>query len=236
MKTAKLKLLGGKKLRNVKDKLDRAKTYSLAEAIKFLQDNTFVKFDETLEVAIKLGIDTEHSDQNVRGIVQLPHGTGKKVRVAAFVNDRDVAVAKKAGADVVGLEDLIDEVKKENIQFDICVATPDVMSKVSAVAKVLGPKGMMPNPKLGTVGPNIAEIIKQVKTGQVEFCMDKAGIVHMGAGKLSFTLQALEDNVKALVGAIVRAKPAGAKIPYIVSAFVTSTMGPSLKVETSGFK
>lgn len=234
--TEKLKLPGGKKLRGVKEKLDRTKIYGASEAINFLKDNTFVKFDETLEVVLKLGLDTERSDQNVRGVVQLPHGTGKKLRVAAFVNDKDAAAAKKAGADLVGLEELIDEIKKENIQFDVCVATPDVMSKVSAVAKILGPKGLMPNPKLGTVGPNIAEIVKQVKAGQVEFCTDKAGIVHIGAGKLSFTSQALEDNINALVGAVIRAKPAGAKIPYIIAAFVTSTMGPSLKIETSSFK
>lgn len=235
-KTAQVKLSGGKKLRSVKEKLDSAKTYTLADAIKFLQDNKFVKFDEALEVALRLGIDIARSDQNVRGVVQLPHGTGKKIRVAAFVNERDIDAAKKAGADIVGLEDLIDEVKKENIQFDVCVATPDVMAKVSAVAKVLGPKGLMPNPKLGTVGPNIAEIIKQVKAGQIEFCSDKAGVLHAGVGKLSFTLSALEDNIRALASAVIRSKPSGAKTPYILSAFVASTMGPSLKIETSSFK
>jgi large subunit ribosomal protein L1 len=222
-----LKLSGGKKLRSVKSKIDSNKLYALGDAIKFLQDNKFVKFDETVDLVLKLGIG---ADQNVRGTTQLPHGTGKTVRVAAFVSENNVNAAKGAGADLAGLEDLIEDVKKGDISFDVCVATPDVMSKVSAIAKILGPKGLMPNPKLGTVGTNIVEIVKQVKAGQVEFCADKGHIVHVGTGKLSFSQRALEENIQAVFRSVSQAKPAGLKSQYITAAFIASTMGPSLKL------
>ena len=233
-KDKKLKITGGKKLRKIKEKLDQTKLYDLDEAVQFLQDNKTAKFDETLDVVLKLGINLEQPDQNVRGVVHLPHGIGKKIRVAAFVKDSDVDVAKKAGADLIGIENLIDEIKKGQINFDICIATPDVMPKISAVAKILGPKGLMPNPKLGTVTTNIAETVKQVKSGQVEFRTDKAGIIHGGVGKLSFTKQALVENVRVLVNAVIKAKPASLKTTYLKGGFLTSTMGPSLKLKLSG--
>ena len=233
-KKKKLKISCGKKLKVVKEKLDQTKSYELSEAIEFLQDNSFTKFDETLEIVLKLGINLEQPDQNVRGAVHLPHGIGKKVRVAAFVKDNDVDAAKKAGANLAGLEDLIDEVKKGKINFDVCIATPDVMPKLSMIAKILGPKGLMPNPKLGTVTSDIAEAVKRVKSGQVEFRTDKSGIVHAGIGKLSFTKQALADNVRTLISAIIKAKPSSLKTMYLKRAFATSTMGPSLRLELSG--
>ncbi|NRA74236.1 MAG: 50S ribosomal protein L1 [Rickettsiales bacterium] len=231
----KLKISCGKKLRKVKEKLDDIKSYTLNDAVQFLQDNSFTKFDETLEIALKLGINLEQSDQNIRGAVNLPHGIGKKIRVAAFVKDENIDLAKKAGADLVGLEDLIEEVKKGKIDFDACVATPDIMAKISVIAKVLGPKGLMPNPKLGTVTKDVAEAIKRLKSGQVEFRTDKAGIIHAGVGKLSFKKQALVDNIKALIDTILKAKPSGLKGTYFQKLFVTSTMGPSLKLELSEF-
>jgi large subunit ribosomal protein L1 len=230
-----IKVSGGKKLRKVKEKLDQTKFYSVEEAIQLLQDNKVSKFDETLEIVLKLGINLEQQDQNVRGAVSLPHGIGKDIRVAAFVKDSDVDTAKKAGASLAGLDDLIEEVKRGKIDFDVCIATPDVMAKISAVAKILGPKGLMPNPKLGTVTTDIAEAVKRVKAGQVEFRTDKAGIIHAGVGKLSFTKQALADNMMALINAIVKAKPASLKNAYLKGAFVTSTMGPSLQLESAGF-
>jgi large subunit ribosomal protein L1 len=228
------KISGGKQLRKVKEKLDQGKLYTIDEAVQILQDNKVAKFDETLEIVLNLGINLEQPDQNVRGVVHLPHGIGKKVTVAAFVKDSDVDLAKKAGASLAGLDDLIEEVKKGKINFDVCIATPDVMAKISAVAKILGPKGLMPNPKLGTVTTDIAETIKRVKAGQVEFRTDKAGIIHAGVGKLSFTKQALTDNVMALVKEVVKAKPSSLKTTYLKKAFVTSTMGPSLKLECAG--
>jgi large subunit ribosomal protein L1 len=233
-KEKKLKVSGGKKLRKVKESLDQTKLYDIASAIEFLQKNKVSKFDETLELVLKLGINLENQDQNVRGAVSLPHGVGKKIRVAAFVSDNNVDIAKKAGAHLAGLEDLIEEVKKGKIDFDACIATPDVMPKLGAVAKILGPKGLMPNPKLGTVTADVAEAIVRVKSGQVEFRNDKSGIIHAGVGKLSFTKQSLADNVVALVNAIVKAKPAGLKTTYLKAAFMSSTMGPSLKLECSG--
>jgi len=234
-KDQKIKMLGGKKLRKVKEKLDQDKIYDLNGAIQFLQDNKVAKFDESLEIVLKLGVNLEQVEQNIRGAVHLPHGLGKKIRVAAFVKDSDVDAAKKAGADLAGLEDLIDEVKKEKINFDVCVATPDVMAKISVIAKILGPKGLMPNPKLGTVTTDILEAVKRVKAGQVEFRTDKAGIIHAGVGKLSFTRQALIDNVRALANAILKAKPSSLKTAYLKGAFITSTMGPALKLELAEF-
>ena len=233
-KDKKIKVSGGKKLRKVKESLDQTKLYELGEAIQLLQDNKTSKFDETLEIVLNLGINLEQPDQNVRGAVHLPHGIGKKIRVAAFVKDSDVDIAKKAGASLSGVEDLIDEVKKGKINFDVCIATPDVMSKIGVIAKILGPKGLMPNPKLGTVTTNIAETVKKVKSGQVEFRTDKAGIIHCGVGKLSFTKQALTDNLRTLVNAIIKAKPSSLKTTYLKGGFITSTMGPSLKLELSG--
>ena len=232
-KKEKIKKSCGKKLMQVKEKLNGDKFYELDEAIEFLQSSSFAKFDETLEIALKLGINLEQSDQNVRGAVPLPHGIGKTIRVAVFVKEDNEDAAKKAGADLVGLENLIEEVKKGKLDFDVCIATPDVMAKISVIAKILGPKGLMPNPKLGTVTKDVAEAIKRVKSGQVEFKTDKAGIVHAGVGKLSFAKQALIDNIKILINAIVKAKPSSLKAAYFQKAFITSTMGPGLKLELS---
>lgn len=223
--------MAGKKLKAVKEKIKREDIYSLSDAIKFLQENKVAKFDETLEIAVKLGVNPANSDQNVRGIVKLPSGTGKQVRVAVIVKEDKQEIAKKAGADVVGLDQLIEDIKDKKIDFDVCIATPDVMPKISAVAKILGPKGLMPNPKLGTVTIDIESAVKQAKSGQVEFRTDKSGIIHAGVGKLSFTLSELIANVHALVKAVIKAKPSGAKGTYLREAFVTSTMGTSVKLD-----
>ena len=189
------------------------------------------KFDETIEVAMNLGIDPRQSDQNVRGVVQLPHGTGKSLRVAVFAKGDKAKLAKDAGADVVGDADLAEKVQAGQIDFDRCIATPDMMAVVGRLGKVLGPRGLMPNPKLGTVTNDIAEAVKAAKGGQVEFRAEKAGLVHAGVGKASFTKEALIDNVKAFVGAVAKAKPSGAKGSYIKKVSLSSTMGPGVKLE-----
>lgn len=222
---------GGKKLRAVREKVDTAKKYAIADAIKVLQENKVAKFDETLELVIRLGVNAANSDQNVRGVAVMPGGTGKKIRVAVIAKEDKHEIAKKAGADIVGLDDLIEAIKEKKIDFDVCIATPDVMPKISAVAKILGPKGLMPNPKLGTVTVDIESAVKQAKSGQVEFRTEKAGIVHAGVGKLSFTLNDLVANVQALVKAIIKAKPASSKGSYLKEVFVASTMGIALKVD-----
>lgn len=210
--------------------LDTDKVYSLADAIEALRGYTSKKFDESLEIAIKLGIDVTKADQNIRGMLSLPNGTGKTVRVAVFtVNSADDA--KKAGADVVGGEELIEKVAGGEINFDRVIATPDMMPKMSKIARILGPKGLMPNPKLGTVTNNVAEAIKAAKSGQIEYRAEKKGIIHAGIGKMSFTTEQLVENANALVDQLKKVKPASSKGQYILGASVATTQGPGLKVD-----
>ena len=210
--------------------LDTDKVYALSEAIETLREYASKKFDETLEIAIRLGIDITKADQNIRGMLSLPNGTGKTVRVAVFtINAQDEA--KKAGADVVGGEELIDAVAAGNINFDRVIATPDMMPKMSKIARVLGPKGLMPNPKLGTVTNNVAEAVKTAKAGQIEYRAEKKGIIHAGIGKMSFTTDALVENANALIDQLKKIKPASAKCQYILGISVATTQGPGLKVD-----
>lgn len=220
-----------KNIRSVRAKVDNNRQYNFAEAISVLKDVSFVKFNETLEVVMNLGVDPRHSDQMVRGVINLPAGTGKTVRVAVICKDERISEAKDAGADLAGSVELIDEIKSGKINFDVCIATPDMMAAIGQVARILGPKGLMPNPKLGTVTPDISTAVKNAKSGQVEFRVEKAGIIHVGAGKLSFSVEDLVSNVKTLVGAVVKAKPSGAKGAYVKSVYLSSTMGPSLKID-----
>lgn len=210
--------------------LDQDKVYSLADAIEALRAFTSKKFDESLEIAVRLGIDVTKADQNIRGMLSLPNGTGKSVRVAVFtVNSQDEA--KKAGADVVGGEELIDKVAAGEINFDRVIATPDMMPKMSKVARILGPKGLMPNPKLGTVTNNVAEAVKVAKAGQIEYRAEKKGIIHAGLGKMSFTTDALVENANALIDQLKKVKPASSKGQYILGVSVATTQGPGLKVD-----
>lgn len=220
-----------KNIRAVRAKIDNSRQYSFAEAISVLKDVSFVKFNETLEIVMNLGVDPRHSDQMVRGVTNLPAGTGKTVRVAVICKDERMSEAKDAGADLYGSVELIDEIKSGKIDFDVCIATPDMMAAIGQVARILGPKGLMPNPKLGTVTTDISTAVKNAKSGQVEFRVEKAGIIHVGVGKLSFSSEDLVSNVKTLVGAVIKAKPSGAKGAYVKSVYLSSTMGPSLKID-----
>ena len=213
------------------DGIDRNKAYPLGEALKLLKDRATAKFDETVEVAMNLGVDPRHADQMVRGVVNLPNGTGRSVRVAVFARGAKADEAKAAGADIVGAEDLVDIVQKGTIDFDRCIATPDLMPLVGRLGKVLGPRGMMPNPKVGTVTTDVAAAVKASKGGAVEFRVEKAGIVHAGIGKASFASDALEANIKAFADAVVRAKPAGAKGNYLKKIAISSTQGPGVKID-----
>ena len=221
----------GKRMKASSEGRDRETFYSVEDAVKFVKDNAKVKFDETVEIAMNLGIDPRHSDQQVRGVVQLPHGTGKSMRVAVFAKDAKADDAKAAGADVVGAEDLAEKVQAGEIDFDRVIATPDMMAVVGRLGKVLGPRGLMPNPKLGTVTQDVTEAVKAAKGGEVQFRCEKAGIVHAGVGKASFEEKALAENVRAFVDAINKAKPSGAKGTYITKAAISSTMGPGIKLD-----
>lgn len=221
----------GKRLKKAVATVDREKLYQLDDAIRLVKQNATTKFDETVEIAMNLGIDPRHADQMVRGMVQLPNGTGKTVRVAVFARGARAEEATAAGADVVGAEDLAERIQAGEINFDRCIASPDMMAVVGKLGKILGPRGLMPNPKLGTVTPNVAEAVKAAKGGSVEFRAEKSGIVHAGVGKASFSEDALVENVRAFVGAITRAKPSGAKGTYILKVSLASTMGPGLKVD-----
>ncbi len=223
----------GKRIVGAYEGLDREKFYGLDEAVKYIKANAKTKFDETLEIAMNLGVDPRHADQNVRGVVPLPHGTGKSVRVAVFARDAKADEAKAAGAEIVGAEDLMEKIQGGEMDFDRVIATPDMMAIVGRLGKVLGPRGLMPNPKLGTVTPDVKGAVEAAKSGQVEFRAEKAGIVHAGIGKLSFGEDQLVDNVRAFVAAINKAKPTGAKGTYVKRVAISSTMGPGVKLEVS---
>ena len=212
---------------------DRVKFYPLTEALNVVKANAKAKFDESVEIAVNLGVDPRHADQQVRGVVNLPAGTGKDVRVAVFARDKKAEEALAAGAEVVGAEDLVEKIQGGFMDFDRVIASPDMMALVGRLGKVLGPRGLMPNPKVGTVTPNVAQAVKDAKGGAVEFRVEKAGIVHVGVGKISFTTEALESNVKALVDALVKARPSGAKGLYVRKISLSSTMGPGVKVDTA---
>lgn len=222
-----------KKAKKMATVVDREKLYGVTEAIALIKENATAKFDETIEVALNLGVDPRHADQMVRGVVSLPKGTGKTVRVAVFAKDAKAEEARAAGADIVGADDLIDQITNGNIDFDRCIATPDMMGLVGRVAKILGPKGMMPNPKLGTVTPNVGQAVKDAKGGQVEYRVEKAGIIHSGIGKASFSAEDLRENFDALLNAIVRAKPSGAKGKYLRKAAISSSMGPGIRLDVA---
>jgi large subunit ribosomal protein L1 len=220
-----------KKAKNQAQSVDRVKLYGIDEAIALVKANATSKFDETVEVALNLGVDPRHADQMVRGVVTLPKGTGKTVRVGVFARGAKADEAREAGADVVGAEDLLEIVQGGTIEFDRCIATPDMMGLVGRLGKVLGPKGLMPNPKLGTVTMNVAEAVKAAKGGQVEYRVEKAGIIHSGIGKASFSPEDLRANFDALVDAVVKAKPSGAKGKYLQKVALSSTMGPGVKID-----
>lgn len=219
------------RLKGVADQIEPGKQHPVEDAVKILKECATAKFDETVEVSMNLGIDPRHSDQQVRGVVQLPHGTGKTVRVAVFAKDAKAEEAKAAGADIVGAEDLAEQIQGGMMDFDRCVATPDMMAVVGRLGKVLGPRGLMPNPKLGTVTPDVATAVKAAKGGEVTFRAEKAGVIHAGIGKASFSEAQLSDNLRAFVNAISRARPSGAKGTYIKKVSISSTMGPGMAVE-----
>jgi len=222
-----------KKAKTLATAIDREKLHGVNEAIALAKANATSKFDETIEVALNLGVDPRHADQMVRGVVTLPKGTGKTVRVGVFAKGAKAEEALAAGADVVGAEDLMEIVQGGKIDFDRCIATPDMMGVVGRLGKILGPKGLMPNPKLGTVTMNVAQAVKDAKGGQIEYRVEKAGIIHSGIGKASFPAEDLRANFDALVDAVVKAKPSGAKGKYVRKATVSSTMGAGIKVDTA---
>ncbi|MBS0250358.1 MAG: 50S ribosomal protein L1 [Proteobacteria bacterium] len=224
---------GGKRMLTVKQGLPAGKSYGVDEAVKIIKERAKAKFDETIEVAVNLGVDPKHADQMVRGVCNLPNGSGRTARVAVFARGAKADEAKAAGADVVGAEDLVEIVSKGTINFDRCIATPDMMGLVGRLGKVLGPRGLMPNPRVGTVTMDVTSAVKGAKGGSVEFRVEKAGIVHAGVGKASFTQEALVQNIKAFVDAVVKAKPTGSKGTYLKKVSLSSTMGPGLKLDTA---
>ncbi|WP_291844554.1 50S ribosomal protein L1 [Maricaulis sp.] len=224
----------GKRLSAARETFDRDTLYTIDDAVAHVKTNAKAKFDETIELAINLGVDPRHADQMVRGVCNLPNGTGRSVRVAVFAKGPKAEEATKAGADVVGAEDLMEQILGGNINFDKVIATPDMMPLVGRLGKVLGPRGMMPNPKVGTVTMDVTKAVAASKGGAVEFRVEKAGIIHAGVGKASFTEAALAENIRALVDAIVKAKPSGAKGTYVRRIALSSTMGPGVKIDTSG--
>jgi large subunit ribosomal protein L1 len=223
----------GKRVTDARKSVDASKLYGLGEAVKFLKDQSKTKFDETVEIAINLGVDPRHADQQVRGMVALPNGTGKSARVAVFARGAKADEALAAGADIVGAEDLAETVQAGTIDFDVAIATPDMMPVVGRLGRVLGPRGMMPNPKLGTVTQDVAAAVEGAKGGQVQYRVEKAGIIHAGVGKMSFSEDQIVGNIRALFDAVVRAKPSGAKGTYIKKVSLTSTMGPGLRIDPS---
>lgn len=226
----------GKNIETARNAIDKNKKYSLEEAVLLIKKNKFAKFDETLDISMPLGVDPKHSDQMVRGVVNLPAGTGKNVRVAVICKDDKIEIAKSAGADIAGGQSIIDDIKNGNINFDVCIATPDMMGFVGQVARILGPKGLMPNPKLGTVTVDIDNAVRNVKSGQVEYRVDKCGIIHAGIGKLSFSDEDLLKNANEFIYSITKAKPSGVKGDYIKKIYLSSTMGISLRINDSLYK
>ena len=224
-----------KRMKMVREGLDPDKLYNLDEAVKTLKSRSKVKFDETVEIAMNLGVDPRHADQMVRGVVALPNGTGRTVRVAVFTQGDKVEAARAAGADIVGMEDLAEQVKAGNLNFDVVIASPDAMKIVGTLGQILGPRGLMPNPKVGTVTPDVANAVKNAKAGQVQYRADKGGIVHASIGRASFGVEQLETNLKALVEALNRARPQGAKGIYLRKVALSSTMGVGVKVDPAAF-
>lgn len=223
----------GKRYASLESTVVESKLYPLSEAVKIVKQNAKAKFDETVEIALNLGIDPTQSDQTVRGMISMPNGLGKEVRVAVFAKDEKAKEAKAAGADIVGGEDLMELVQKGEINFDRCIATPDMMGIVGRIGKILGPRGLMPNPKLGTVTPDVTKAVKAAKSGQVEFKVEKAGVIHAGVGKASFEAKALEENIRALVDAVNKAKPSGVKGVYLKKVTISSTMGVGVKLDVA---
>jgi large subunit ribosomal protein L1 len=229
---AETRLAGGKRNAEARKGIDVTKAYSVDDAVRLVKSRAKAKFDETVEIAMNLGVDPKHADQMVRGVCNLPNGSGRTARVAVFARGAKAEEAKAAGADVVGAEDLVEIVSKGTINFDRCIATPDMMGLVGRLGKVLGPRGLMPNPRVGTVTMDVVGAVKGAKGGSVEFRVEKAGIVHAGVGKASFTEQALVENIRAFVDAVSKAKPAGSKGTYIKKVSLSSTMGPGVRIET----
>ena len=227
------RIVGGKNLHSVRQKITTGTDYKLSDALDFLISNSYTKFDQTLDIVVKLGVDPKQSDQVVRGVTVLPAGTGKLTRIAVVCKDDKISLAKNAGADIVGSSDIIDAIKAGKIDFDVCITSPDMVPALAQVAKILGPKGLMPSAKTGTVTNDLEGAIARAKAGQVNFRIDKAAIVHAGIGKLSFGVDKLTENVKALMNEVVKAKPQGSKGAYIKDVYVSSTMGPALRVVLS---
>lgn len=225
--------MSGKRLVNAYKTLDKNKEYSLKDAVKIVKENATAKFDETIDLAINLGVDPKHSEQMIRGVCRLPHGNGKTVRVAVFAKDAKADEAKAAGADIVGAENLVDSIMSGKVDFDRCIATPDMMGMAGRVARILGPKGLMPNPKLGTVTTDVATAVKNAKAGEVQYRVEKSGIVHAGVAKASFTDEQIYDNAKLFIETIIKAKPATLKGNYLKKISISSTMGVGVKVNAS---
>jgi large subunit ribosomal protein L1 len=223
--------MAGKRIKNAREGIDRNKRYDLGEAVAMVKERGVAKFDETVEIAMNLSVDTRHSDQMVRGVINLPNGTGRNVRVAVFARDAKAEEAKAAGADIVGAEDLMKEIQDGKIDFDRCIATPDMMPLVGRLGKVLGPRNLMPNPKTGTVTPDVGDAVKSAKGGAVDFRAEKSGIIHAGVGKVSFDAKALEENIRAFIGAVSRSRPSGAKGTFIERVTISSSMGPGVKID-----
>ncbi len=221
----------GKRLSAAREGIDRKKLYELSEAVTFVKNGAKAKFDETVEVAMNLGVDPRHADQMVRGVVTMPNGTGKDMNVAVFARDDKAEEAKAAGADVVGAEDLMERIQGGDIPFDRIIATPDMMALVGRLGKVLGPRGLMPNPRVGTVTPDVTQAVKDAKGGSVEFRVEKAGVIHAGIAKASFDAKAIEENVLAFAEAVTKAKPSGAKGTFVKRVAISSTMGPGVKID-----
>lgn len=222
-----------KRLKAAGEKVERGKQYALDEALSLLKGTASAKFDESVDAAVNLGVDARKSDQNVRGSTVLPRGTGKTTRVAVFAEGEKAEAAKAAGADIVGMDDLAEQVKAGNMDFDVVIATPDAMKLVGQLGQILGPRGLMPNPKVGTVTPNVEKAVQDAKSGQVQFRIDKAGIIHCSIGKASFEADALKENLSALIGALNKAKPSAAKGAYIKRVTLSTTMGPGVSVDTA---
>ena len=225
--------MAGKRMQAANETVDKNKLYTLDEAVKLVKANATAKFDETVEIAINLGVDPRHADQMVRGVIELPNGTGRAQRVAVFARDEKADEAKAAGADIVGAEDLMEAVQGGTIDFDRCIATPDMMPLVGRLGKVLGPRNLMPNPKVGTVTADVAEAVRSAKGGAIEFRVEKEGILQAGVGKASFSEEQLAGNIRALVGAVQKARPSGAKGTFMKRLAVSSTMGPGVKLDVS---